>query len=65
MDDVPMTRAQVKALHELAVDVTVSAVNTDARMIYVERTQYRGKPGEGKWMLANGRPRDASKSKAA
>lgn len=61
MDDVTLTRAQVKALDKLNADVCISATNADERMIYVERVKYRGKPGEGKWMLASGRPRDVKK----
>lgn len=61
MDDVTLTRAVVKALDKMNADVCISATNNDERMIYVERVKYRGKPGEGKWLKADGRPRDAKK----
>lgn len=57
MDEVNLTPAQMKRLAEINAPITITNVNTDAGLIYYERTKYRGKPGEGKWIDRAGRER--------
>lgn len=59
MDEVKLTRAQLKALVKQDQDVTITAVAGDHDMIYVERTKYRGNRGEGKWLKGDGKYRDS------
>lgn len=60
MDEVHLTRRQLKVLAEKGVDYTVTAVNGDAQLIFVEPTKYIGQ-GKGKWLKADGTPRDGGK----
>lgn len=67
MDEVTITRAQLKALHEKQEDITITQANGDARMVLYERTRYRGNRKEAKWMMPNGKDRklDADQPDAA
>lgn len=53
MDNVYLTRSQIKVLAKLDKDMVVTATNEDMGLIFVEPTQYIG-AGKGKWMTANG-----------
>lgn len=57
MDQVEITRAQLKALADKGEDITITAVNGDARMILYSRTRYIGNAREAKWMMPNGKDR--------
>lgn len=55
MDEVSLTRGQLRELAEKDQDVTIEAVNTDAKMILVVPTKYRGTASKTKWMKSDGK----------
>lgn len=57
MDQVNITRGQLRELAKQDKDVTVLATNTDARMILVVDTRYIGDEDKRRWLMPNGRER--------
>jgi len=56
MDQVKLTRMQVKHLAEQDEGLYITATNEDTGQIFVEREKYVGQ-NKGKWMLPNGKYR--------
>jgi len=56
MDQVKLTRMQVKHLAEQDEGLYITATNEDTGQIFVEREKYVGQ-NKGKWMLPNGKSR--------
>ena len=57
VDQVRLTRGQLKALAEKNEDVTILNDNQDAKMLLVVPSKYEGDSSEWRWMLPNGRYR--------
>lgn len=57
MDEVNLTKAQLERLLNVGQAIVILNTNTDAGLIYYERTKYRGHTGEGKWIDRAGRER--------
>jgi hypothetical protein len=60
MDQVQLTRRVLKALASKDIDYTITGVHTEERMVFAEPTKYVG-TGKGKWLKADGTPRDGGK----
>jgi hypothetical protein len=60
MDQVTLTRRQLRVLAAEEIDYTITAVNTDAQLIFVEPTKYLGQ-GKGVWLTPAGLKRDGGK----
>jgi hypothetical protein len=60
MDQVRLTRRQLKILADKDVDYTITATNEDGGLIFVEPTKYVGQ-GKGAWLKADGRTREGGK----
>ena len=60
MDQVILTRAQLKVMSEKGKDLIVTGTNEDAGLLYVEDTKTVGQ-GKGVWLAKNGRTREGEK----
>lgn len=58
MDEVNLTQAQLRELAAKKQDITITHHHPELKMIYFERTRYRGQTDEAKWMKADGKLRD-------
>jgi hypothetical protein len=56
MDQVKLTRMQVKQLADQDEALIITGTNEDSGQIFVEREKYIG-AGKGKWMQPNGKYR--------
>jgi len=60
MDQVILTRRQLRTMAEKGIDYVVTAANADGGLIFVEPLQYIGQ-GKGKWLTESGRVREGGK----
>jgi hypothetical protein len=60
MDQVQLTRRVLKVLAEKGQDYVVTGQHFEEKMIFVEPLKYIGQ-GKGKWLKADGTPRDGGK----